>query len=261
VWESTVIDSHTHLFLCERDEGEVVAAAREAGVDRMLNVGLDAESNRAVLAAAQRYESVFATVGCHPTEAAGFDAEQAEEIARLAAENEKVRAIGETGIDYYRETASREEQRRAFEAQIDIARERRLPIVIHARDPDGETGAVDDVFEILDAHGDGVVVILHCFLAPWRVADAIERGWYCSFSGIVTFPSAEELREAAEELPDELVLVETDAPYLAPQPVRGKPNEPAYVVSTAEVVAAVRGVTYAELERTVEANARALFGW
>lgn len=256
-----MIDSHTHLFLCERSEGEVVASARDAGVERMLNVGLDAESNRATIAAAERYDGVFATVGCHPTEAAGFDDARAEEIARLATENEKVRAIGETGIDYYRETASREDQKRAFEAQIDIARDRNLPIVIHARDPDGETGAVDDVFSILDAHGDGVAVILHCFLAPWRVDDAIERGWYCSFSGVVTFPSAGELREAAAKLPDELVLVETDAPYLAPQPVRGKPNEPAYVVSTAETVAEVRGVSYAELEQTVEANARALFGW
>lgn len=256
-----VIDSHTHLFLCERPEGEVVAAAVEAGVERMLNVGLDAETNAAALAAAGRYEGVFATVGCHPTEAAGFDDARAEEIARLAAENEKVRAIGETGIDYYRETASKADQHRAFEAQIDIARERELPIVIHARDPEEETGAVDDVFSILDARGQGVKVILHCFLAPWRVEDAIERGWYCSFSGIVTFPSAEELREAAAKLPDELVLVETDAPYLAPQPVRGKPNEPRHVVSTAETVAEVRGVTYAELERTVEANARALFGW
>jgi len=256
-----VIDSHTHLFLCERPEAEVVAAAEEAGVGRMLNVGLNVETNETVLAAAARHESVFATVGCHPTEAAGFDDARAEAIARLAAENGKVRAIGETGIDYYRETASRADQHRAFEAQIEIARDRGLPIVIHARDPDGETGAVDDVFSILDASGDGVAVILHCFLAPWRVRDAIDRGWYCSFSGVVTFPSADELREAAEQLPDELVLVETDAPYLAPQPVRGKPNEPMHVVSTAEVVAAVRGVTYAELERTVEANARALFGW
>jgi TatD DNase family protein len=256
-----VIDSHTHLFLCERPESDVVASALEAGVGRMLDVGLEATSNRQAIAAADRHESVFATVGCHPTEAAGFDEARAEEIARLAAENEKVRAIGETGIDYYRETATRAEQRRALEAQIEIARDRGLPIVIHARDPDGETGAVDDVFEILDAHGEGVKVILHCFLAPWRVEDAIERGWYCSFSGIVTFPSAEELREAAAKLPDELVLVETDAPYLAPQPVRGKPNEPAHVVSTAETVAEVRGVSYGELERTVEANARALFGW
>jgi TatD DNase family protein len=255
-----VIDSHTHLFLCERPEAEVVAAALEAGVERMLNVGLDAESNGLAIAAAERHESVFATAGCHPTEASGFDDARAEAITGLAA-HEKVRAIGEAGIDYYRETASRPEQRRALEAQIEIAREHELPIVIHARDPEGETGAVDDIFEILDARAAGVAVILHCFLAPWRVQDAIDRGWYCSFSGIVTFPSAEELREAAAKLPDELVLVETDAPYLAPQPVRGKTNEPAHVVSTAEVVAEVRGVSYAELERTVEANARTLFGW
>jgi TatD DNase family protein len=255
-----VIDSHTHLFLCQRSEDDVVSAALEAGVERMLNVGLDPESNQAAIEATERHESVFATVGCHPTEAAGFDGARAEEIAQLA-ENPKVRAIGETGVDYYRETASRADQHRAFEAQIEIARDRGLPIVIHARDPDGETGAVDDVFRILDERGDGVAVILHCFLAPWRVRDAIERGWHCSFSGIVTFPSADELREAAAVLPDELVLVETDAPYLAPQPVRGKPNEPAHVVSTAEVVAEVRGASYAELERVVEANARSLFGW
>ncbi len=255
-----MIDSHTHLFLCQRPEDEVVAAAREAGVERMLNVGLDAESNEVAIAGAERHEGVFATVGCHPTEAAGFDDARAQEIGRLAA-HEKVRAIGETGIDYYRDTASRADQRRAFEAQIDIARDHGLPVVIHARDPDEETGATDDVFEILDSRAAGVPVILHCFLAPWRVDDAIERGWFCSFSGIVTFPSAEKLREAAAKLPDELVLVETDAPYLAPQPVRGKPNEPAHVVSTAEVVAEVRGVSYAELERTVEANALALFGW
>jgi len=256
-----MIDSHTHLFYCERPEADVVATAEEAGVKRMLNVGLDAESNGLAIAAAARHESVFATAGCHPTEATGFDDARAEAIARLATENEKVRAIGETGIDYYRETASRADQRRAFEAQIEIAADRGLPIVIHARDPEGETGAVDDIFEILDSRGDGVRVILHCFAAPWRTQDAIDRGWYCSFSGVVTFPSADDLREAAEQLPDELVLVETDAPYLAPQPIRGKTNEPAHVVSTAETVAGVRGVSYAELERTVEANARALFGW
>jgi TatD DNase family protein len=255
-----VIDSHTHLFLCERPEAEVVAVAEEAGVVRMLNVGLESESNEKAIAAAERHEGVFATVGCHPTEAAGFDDERAAEIERLAA-HPAVRAIGETGIDYYRETATRDEQRRALEAQAGIARRHGQPIVIHARDPEGETGAVDDVFEILDAHADGVPVILHCFLAPWRVGDAIERGWRCSFSGIVTYPSAEQLREAAAELPDELVLVETDAPYLAPQPVRGQTNEPAHVVSTAATVAEVRGSSYAELERVVEANARALFGW
>jgi TatD DNase family protein len=255
-----MIDSHTHLFLCERPEADVVAAAREAGVGRMLNVGLGGETNATAIAGAERHEGVFAAVGCHPTEAGGFDEAQAEQIAELA-KHEKVRAIGETGIDYYRETASPADQRRAFEAQIEIARERELPIVIHARDPDGETMATDEVFEILDARAGGVAVILHCFLAPWRVEDAIERGWRCSFSGIVTFPKSDALRAAAAKLPDELVLVETDAPYLAPQPVRGRPNEPANVVATAQVVAEARGVSYEELERTVEENARDVFGW
>jgi TatD DNase family protein len=258
-----VIDSHTHLFYCERPEADVVAAAEEAGVKRMLDVGLDRPTNLLAIAAAECHESVFATVGCHPTEATGFDDALAEEIAALAADKEKVRAIGETGIDYYRETASRADQRRAFEAQIEIAADRGLPVVIHARDPEGETGAVDDVFSILDARGDGVEVILHCFLAPWRVQDAIDRGWHCSFSGVITYPDRhlDELREAATKLPDDLVLVETDAPYLTPKAHSGKRNEPAFVGATADVVASVRGVSYEELERTVEANARRLFDW
>jgi len=255
-----MIDSHTHLFLCERPEAELVAAAEEAGVGRMLNVGLGGDSNETAIGGAERHEGVFAAVGCHPTTAGEFDDELAAEIARLAA-HEKVRAIGETGIDYYRDTASPAEQRRAFEAQIEIARDQGLPVVIHARDPDGETTASDEAFEILDARAEGAPVILHCFLAPWRVDDAIERGWCCSFSGIVTYPKSDDLRAAAAKLPDELLLVETDAPYLAPQPVRGKPNEPAHVVKTAEAVAGVRGVSYEELERTVEENARGLFGW
>jgi TatD DNase family protein len=263
-----MIDSHTHLFLCEDPEAEVVARAREAGVTRMLNVGLgrsahagaEEDTNATAVAAAERHEEVFASVGCHPTDASGYTEAMGEEIARAAA-HPKVRAIGETGIDYYRETATPAEQRRAFEAQIEIAREHELPIVIHCRDPEGETTASDDTFEVLDAHADGLAVILHCFSAPWRAADAAERGWYCSFAGHVTYPASDDLREAAGRLPDELILVETDAPYLAPQTVRGKRNEPAYVVDTAKLVAEVRGVSYEELERTVEANARTLFGW
>jgi TatD DNase family protein len=255
-----LIDSHTHLFLCEGEEDGLVAAAETAGVRRMLNVGLGAETNPVAVAAAERHDGVFATAGCHPTGAGEFDDELAAEIRELA-RHERVRAIGETGIDYYRDSATPEEQRVAFAAQIEIAGESGLPIVIHARDPEGEKTATDDVFSILDDAGDGLRVILHCFLAPWRVEDAIERGWYCSFSGIVTYPAADDLRGAAAALPDELLLVETDAPYLSPQPMRGKPNEPANVVATAEMVAGVRGQSYEELERVVEANARALFGW
>ena len=255
-----MIDSHTHLFLCDGGESELVAAAVEAGVGRMLTVGMNAETNANAVASAGRHEGVFASVGRHPNEATGFDDSTAEEIRQLGA-REKVRAIGETGLDFYRDTATPEDQRRAFVAQIEVARELGLPIVIHARDPEEETSATDEIFDTLDAHAGDVPVILHCFSAPQRVGDAAERGWYCSFAGNVTYPSAKELRFAAAKVPDDRILVETDAPYLAPQPMRGKRNQPAFVVETAREVAEVRGVSYEELERTVEANAQTLFGW
>jgi TatD DNase family protein len=255
-----VIDSHTHLFLCDGDEAEVVAAAVGAGVGRMLSVGMDEATNPVAIAGAERHESVFAAIGRHPNEATGFGDEAAEEIARLA-RHEKVRAIGETGIDYYRDNAPPADQRRAFAAQIEIARELDLPIVIHGRDPEGEATATDEIFATLDERAAGCRVILHCFSTPRRVADAAERGWHCSFAGNVTYPRSEDLREAAAQVPDELILVETDAPYLSPQAHRGKRNQPANVVATAQLVAETRGVSYEDLERTVEANARALFGW
>jgi len=255
-----MIDSHTHLFLCDGGEDELVTAAAEAGVERMLTVGMDAETNAAAVASAERHEAVFASVGRHPNEASGFDEGVAAEILELG-RRERVRAIGETGLDFYRDYASPDEQRRAFVAQIEIAIEIDLPIVIHARDPEGETSAIDEIFETLDARAGDQPVILHCFSAPQRVADAAERGWYCSFAGNATYPSAKELRFAAAKVPEDRLLVETDAPYLAPQPMRGKRNQPAFVVETAREIADVRGVSYEELERTVEANARALFGW
>ncbi len=255
-----MIDSHTHLFLCDGGEDELVAAAADAGVTRMLTVGMDRETNAAAVASADRHQAVFAAVGRHPNEASGFDDSVAAEILELGA-HEKVRAIGETGLDFYRDHASRDEQRRAFAAQIEIAIELDLPIVIHARDPERETGATDEIFATLDARAGDQPVILHCFSAPQRVGDAAERGWYCSFAGNATYPSAKELLFAAAKVPAERLLVETDAPYLAPQPRRGKRNQPAFVVETARAVAEVRGVSYEELERTVGANARSLFGW
>ena len=255
-----MIDSHTHLFLCDGDEGELVAAAAGAGVVRMLTVGMDRETNAAAVASAERYGAVFAAVGRHPNEASGFDDAVAAEIAELGA-HEKVRAIGETGLDFYRDHATPDEQRRAFAAQIEIAIELGLPLVIHARDPEGETSATDEIFETLDARAGEAAVILHCFSAPQRAGDAAERGWYCSFAGNATYPSAKDLLFAAAKVPEDRILVETDAPYLAPQPLRGKRNQPAFAVETARAVAEARGVSYEELERTVEANARALFGW
>jgi TatD DNase family protein len=172
-----------------------------------------------------------------------------------------VRAIGETGLDFYRDTAPASEQRRAFAAQIEIAADLDLPIVIHARDAEGSTEAIDEIFATLAARAAGRRVVLHCFSAPGRVADAAERGWYCSFAGNVTYPRSEELRAAAAEVPEDRILVETDAPYLTPQEMRGRRNQPANVVATARVVAAARGVPYEQLESTVADNARHLFDW
>ncbi|MDX6603851.1 MAG: TatD DNase family protein [Solirubrobacterales bacterium] len=255
-----MIDSHTHLFLCEGSEDELISAAASAGVERMLNIGLGEESNPVALASAERHEAVFASVGRHPNDATGFDDAAAAEIARLAA-HEKVRAIGETGLDFYRDTAPASEQRRAFAAQIEIAADLDLPIVIHARDAEGSTEAIDEIFATLAARAAGRRVVLHCFSAPGRVADAAERGWYCSFAGNVTYPRSEELRAAAAEVPEDRILVETDAPYLTPQEMRGRRNQPANVVATARVVAAARGVPNEQLESTVADNARHLFGW
>lgn len=249
-----MVDTHAHLGICEPADGELVGAARDAGVHRILTVGMDEASNREAVATAEAHEEVLACVGRHPNAAAGFGERAAAEIEELA-RHPMVRAIGETGLDYYRDRAPREDQRAAFEAQIEIARRARLPLVIHMRD------SVDDTFAVLAPAVEDVPLILHFSAPPERVAEAAERGWYCSFAGNLTYPRAERLREAARLVPLELLLVETDSPFLSPQPHRGKPNQPANVVATAERLAELRGLSYEELEGAVEANAARAFGW
>jgi TatD DNase family protein len=256
-----VVDTHAHLALCEADEDELVVAARGAGVRRILTVGLGEDSNPGAVRSAEEEEGVFAAVGRHPNSAGGFDETAAQRIEELAARPEVV-AIGETGLDFYRDSAQPEDQRRAFSAQISIARSTGKPLVIHLRDRDGSDQAVAEAFATLDDQVEGVPVILHCFSAgPAWAERAAERGWYCSFAGNLTYPKSDPIREAAELVPDDLLLVETDSPFLSPQPMRGEPNQPANVVATAERLAEVRGLPYGELERTVEANAARVFGW
>ncbi len=256
-----VVDTHAHLGICEPADAELVERARRVGVRRILTVGLDEGSNREAIAAAEEHPEVFACVGRHPNSAGGFGEDAAADVEELAA-HERVVAIGETGLDYYRDGADRDDQRAAFGAQIAVARRTELPLVIHLRDPRDSDLALSEAFALLAAEAEGLTVILHCCSAPpERIGEAAERGWYCSFAGNVTYPSAGELRESARLVPEDLLLVETDSPFLAPQPVRGKPNQPANVVDVAEVVAAERGVRYEELERTVEANAARAFRW
>ncbi len=249
-----MIDSHCHLDSCKPADAELVAHARALGVTRIATVGMDPQTNPRALAAARDLEGVSAIVGRHPNAATGWQDSDIEEIERAAAQPGVI-AVGETGLDFYRDRAPREDQLRAFGAQLDLARRTGLPVVIHTR------AAEEDTFRVLAEQADGLTVILHCFSAPDRVQESVERGYICSFAGNVTYKSAEDLQQAARAVPDELLLVETDAPYLTPVPLRGEPNEPANVTHTAEFVAGLRGIEYAELEAIVERNAARVFGW
>ena len=250
-----MIDSHTHLEMCDPPDADLVAAASEAGITRMLTVGTTSASCREALQAAEDFPQVYAAIGRHPNSATGFDDADLAELQALAA-HPKCVAIGETGLDYYRDHAPAADQQRAFEAQIELARATGKPLVIHTR------SAEDDTLATLRSRAGGLRVILHCFSMPERLEECLEQpDWFLSFAGNVTYPKAESLRAAAVRVPAERLLVETDAPFLAPQAVRGKPNQPAFVVHTAGAVAVERRVAYEELEASVEALAASLFGW
>ena len=249
-----MIDSHTHLDRGPAPERELVEEAEAAGVRRILTIGMDAGSCRAALAAAEAHDGVYAAIGRHPNEATGYDDADTAALRELAA-HPRCRAIGETGLDDYRDYAPRADQERAFRAQIDIARERAKPLVIHTR------AAEDDTIATLAEHAQGLDVVLHCFSMPDRLDECLDHGWSISFAGNVTYPKASALADAAARVPLDRLLVETDAPYLTPQAVRKERNRPAYVVHTARFVADCRGISYEELDAAVEANAARLFGW
>ena len=249
-----MIDSHTHLDLCEPPDAELVAAATAVGVRRILTVGIDGVSCRAALAAAEAFPQVYAAVGRHPNAAKGFDDADLAELRALAA-HERCAAIGETGLDFYRDGAPRADQQRAFAAQIALARETGKPLVIHTRAAERQT------LEQLADEAEGLSVALHCFSMPDRLADCLQRGYAISFAGNVTYRNAVELQEAAKLVPDERLLVETDAPFLSPQAVRKQRNQPAFVAHTVQFLALLRGTPVAALGTLVERNATRLFGW
>jgi TatD DNase family protein len=243
-----VIDTHAHLdALAEPDA--VLARAREAGVSRVITIGTGIDSCRRALALTA-HDGVYAALGIDPHQAASDEAHRVGELHELL-ENERVVAVGEAGLDYHYGAETKDDQRRLFEAQLGLARELRLPVVIHTREANGDTAA------ILREH-DGTVV-MHCFSEPGLLAVGLERGWYFSFAGNVTYPQAGELREAASEVPADRILAETDSPYLAPQPLRGRPNEPAHVMHTVAALAVARGEDSDELAAQIDANATAAF--
>lgn len=252
-----LIDSHCHLDFPEltSDESGVLARARTAGVGGMLTIGTRLDQFERVRAIAERHDNVWCSVGVHPHEAKEEGQRTPDRLIE-AARHPKVVGIGETGLDFFYEHSPREEQAESFRAHIAASRQTGLPLIVHTRDADAETG---DILEEEYAKG-AFPGLIHCFSSGRSVAErALALGLYVSISGIVTFKAAEDLRSIVRDLPLDRLLVETDAPYLAPIPKRGKTNEPAYVAHTAAKVAELKGVSLAELEAATTDNFFRLF--
>ena len=246
-----MIDTHAHLDALDDEPDVVVARAREAGVSRILTVGTDVPGCRRALELADAHEEVFAILGIHP-HGAGTATEEDVAVVRGLLEHPRAVGVGETGLDWFRDYAPADAQTRLFEQLLSVAAETGKPVVIHTRAADADTLAV--------LAGFSGRVVLHCFSSPQLLEPALERGWYVSFAGNATFPKAVDLRLAARLVPAGRILAETDSPYLAPQPVRGQRNEPAYVMHTLAALAAARGDDLHELELQIERNAAECFG-
>jgi TatD DNase family protein len=245
-----MIDTHAHLDACADRPSALIRRARAAGVDRIVTVGTGIESSRAALELAQLHEEVFAALGIDPHQAGDAEAGRVEELRELLEHDEAV-AVGETGLDYFRDRAPRDRQRKLFEAQLEVATELGKPVVIHTRDAEADTADV--------LSGFAGIVVMHCFSSPGLLDTVLDRGYYVSFAGNVTYPKAGDLRAAAAQVPAERILAETDSPYLAPQARRGRPNEPANVVLTIAELAKIRGVDPDELGARIATNAATAF--
>jgi len=254
-----IIDSHCHLDQLDLTAyngnlDAAINAAKVKGVEHILNVCIDMENFPAVLSIAEQYDHVTASVGLHPNEQGGHDP-SIDELVKLAT-HEKVVAIGETGLDYYRSEGAVEWQRERFRRHIAAAKQLKKPLIIHTRQAREDTIKIMQEEKVADIGG-----VMHCFSETWEMAQqAIELGFYISFSGIVTFKNARELHEVAIKTPLENMLIETDAPYLAPVPYRGKSNEPAYVHYVAERIAELKQVPYEKVAQQTTDNFYQLFG-
>ena len=252
-----LIDSHCHLDTFDDAEiPEVIARAREAGVERMVTIGIRADQSAAVRSLTERFPEVWGTVGVHPQRVGEAPLPSVAELLALA-DRSRIVGLGESGLDYFYDKAPHEMQREGFRRHIKAAQLSGLPLVVHTRDADEDIQAV---LEEEHRAGGPFPFVLHCFSSGRALAEAAVRlGGYVSFSGILTFRNGEAIRAIAADLPEERLLVETDSPYLAPVPLRGKRCEPAYVLHTAKALAAVRGVGLDEVEALTTANFHRLF--
>ena len=248
------VETHTHLDLIKRNAGEVVEEAGDKGVTKMITIGIDLESSKIALEFASRFEGVYAAIGFHPHESKFLDEENLKELERLA-KKDKMVAIGEIGLDYYWKHSNLACQIEAFRKQINLAVKLNLPLIIHDRE------AHQDTMKILVEEAKGLKIVLHCFSGDLGMAKVcIERGYYLGIGGVVTFNNAQKLRTIVEEVSLENLVLETDSPYLAPHPFRGKPNEPKYIPLIAERIAELKGVSVKEVAERTSANSKEIFG-
>jgi len=249
-------DSHCHLHICEQEGSldDLLAAAKSHGVDRMVTIGIEVASSERALAIALGHEGVYASAGVHPNDASMWNEEAGRRVETLL-EDDLVVAVGETGLDFYRDHTSQNVQRVAFRDHIALAKRHRKPLVIHTRE--STTAAIEE----LESAGPPSGLIFHCWSGtPDELQRALDLGALVSFAGNVSFKSADNLRAVAELVPGDRLLVETDSPFLAPVPYRGRPNEPAYVAAVGKAVASARGEDESDVARTTRANALRIFG-
>ena len=246
-----MIDSHAHLDACAEPAATLLQRAHEVGVSYVVTIGTGIESSRRALALADAHDGVYAALGIDPHQAGEPEAVRVDELRELLTHPRAV-AVGETGLDTVRRFATADQQRRLFDAQLALADELQLPVVVHNREADAEVAEALEPFT--------GTVILHCFSSPDFLPVAVERGYYLSFAGNVTYPAASELRRAAKAVPADRLLAETDSPYLAPQPVRGQRNEPASLAHTVRTLAEARAVAFDDVARVTHENAARAFG-
>jgi TatD DNase family protein len=251
-----LIDSHAHIDMSHfvNDLDEVLQRAQEQGLKAIINVGIDESSSRAAVALADKYSQVYAAVGIHPHDAKNAGKDVIVALSELAL-HPKVVAIGEMGLDYYRNLSPRLVQQKMFRQQIELAKQLRKPIIVHDRDAHADTLKILKEQRAIEVGG-----VMHCYSGSWELAqEYLKMGFYLSFAGPVTYGNARKLQEVARKMPLDRILVETDCPFLTPVPYRGKRNEPSYVVKTAEKIAQLKGINFEELAKHTTENTMRLF--
>ena len=250
-----LFDTHAHMNdpAFDEDREEVLLGLQEKGVALMMNIGCSLASSRDCVAMANKYPFVYATVGTHPDTADEVDDTVLEEYRKLCKQESKVKAIGEIGLDYYYETIPREIQQRAFRLQMELARELQLPVVVHERN------AHDDGMRIVKEFK-GVTGVFHCYSGAAEMArQLVDMGWYIGFTGVLTFKNARKAVETAQSIPLDRIVLETDCPFMAPEPFRGKRNDPGYLYRMAERLAEIRGISLEEVHRITTENGKRLY--